>query len=182
MRKKYVLICVLLLLAFIVFLYIQYYKLAKFEKRFWFNYLDQSGKYKDIAKLESNTTEPNNIFEYVSDGKIEYIYVYDDWYDVFNYVSDLDKKYFEYRVLTSDAYKLGPLNICVGTKKSKVDFCFSLTRQNPRPESFLCFDENETVNCVECDLYMGSIPNTYGQIGFIFENNILKYLIYYPEG
>ena len=181
-KKSKMLICGFILLVLAVFLLARCCEFSTYDRFFLLNYLNASGHYNKIAELTSDEPEPKDIFEYVSDNKIEYIYVYDDWYDVFNYVSDVGREYFEYRVLTSDAYKLGPFNIGVGTKKSKVDFCFSLTKQNSRPEQFLCLDENGIVNNIECYLYMRSIPNTYGQVGFIFKDNMIKYLIYYPEG
>lgn len=180
-KESKMLICGFVLLILAGFLLARCCEFSTYDRFFLLNYLNASGHYNKIAELTSDEPEPKDIFEYVSDNKIEYIYVYDDWYDVFNYVSDVDRKYFEYRVLTSDAYKLGPFKICVGAKKDNVDSLFSLTKKCQSSKKLIIFNEEGMLETIELYLYLPSIPLTYGQIGFVFENEAVKNIIYYPD-
>ena len=167
-----------LLLAFKV-----YYELAKYNHRWWFNYLDQSDFYEiEISRLEEDSSGPKEIIEYIlEDGKTAYIYIYEDWYDVAYYYAEDGTKSFDYRVLTNDKFKLGPREIDVGTSRLKVSFFFAGTRHSKDPIDILFVNEEGVVETLKCRGFMNTSPVDNSKIGFVFSKGNVVAMVFSPS-
>ena len=181
MKRK--MLSIIALIIVLLLAYRVYYLLTRYNHRWWFNYFDQSGIYEiEIGRLDKESQIPKDIIEYTfGDGRIAYIYLYDEWYDVAFYYAEEGAKNFAYRVLTSEIYKLGPKEIKVGTSRLKVDLLFLGTRHSQDLLEILYVNGEGVIETLKCWGYMNTSPVDNSEVGFVFSEGDVVAMVLSPS-